>query len=112
MEEQKKGSLVKGISAELQDEVLAILIFNPEIYNATQQIMSEYFFYGDSYKILYKALKQFHEDTDANPTLKDMMIQVALLTQTHLPLEAILYFQLHPFEVDIFLILFSLYKIV
>ena len=82
MEEQKKGSLVKGISAELQDEILAILIFNPEIYNATQQIMSEYFFYGDSYKILYKALRQFHEDTDANPTLKDMMIQVALLAHT------------------------------
>lgn len=38
------GALVKGISAELQDCVLSLLIFDNEIYDAAKDIMSESFF--------------------------------------------------------------------
>lgn len=74
-----KGALVKGISTEMQDMILSMLIFDNEMYNATKDVMSENFFYGDEYKTLYKALSQFHKDHGSNPTLKDMMIQVSLL---------------------------------
>lgn len=75
----QKGLLVKGISTELQEAVLSLLIFDNEIYDASKEVMSEHFFYGDDYKTLYKALIKFHKDNNANPTLKDMMIQVSLL---------------------------------
>jgi len=71
--------MVKGISSELQDIVLSMLIFDNEMYDATKAVMSENFFYGDDYKTLYNALVEFHKINNANPTLKDMMIQVSLL---------------------------------
>ena len=76
---ERRGSLVKGISAEMQDMILSMLIFDNHMYDATKDVMTEYFFYGEHYKTLFKALKQFHVSTKANPTLKDMMIQVSLL---------------------------------
>lgn len=75
----QKGPLVKGISTELQDAVLSMLIFDNEMYDASKEVMSEQFFTGDEYKILYNALVKFHKTNNANPTLKDMMIQVSLL---------------------------------
>ena len=75
----QKGSLVKGISAEMQDMILSILIFDKDMYDATRDVMSEHFFYGEEYKTLYKALAQFHKTNKAAPTLKDMMINVSLL---------------------------------
>lgn len=75
----QKGSLVKGISAEMQDCILATLIFDNEMYDLTHEIITPEFFYGDEYKTLYKALIEFHRINKANPTLKDMMIQVSLL---------------------------------
>ena len=73
------GPLVKGISSELQDAVLSLLIFDNEMYNASKDVITEKFFQGDIYKILYNALAAFHKRNGANPTLKDMMIQVSLL---------------------------------
>lgn len=73
------GALVKGISTELQACVLSLLIFDNEIYDAAKDIMQESFFQGDDYKTLYNSLVKFHNQTKANPTLKDMMIQVSLL---------------------------------
>lgn len=75
----QKGPLIKGISTELQDAILSMLIFDNEMYDASKEVMSEQFFYGDEYKILFKALVQFHKTNNANPTLKDMMIQVSLI---------------------------------
>ena len=46
----QKGSLVKGISAEMQDMILSILIFDKDMYDATRDVMSEHFFYGEEYK--------------------------------------------------------------
>ena len=79
----QKGSLVKGISAEMQDCILATLIFDHEMYDATKSVMNYDFFYGEDYKTLYKALKEFHKNTTANPTLKDMMIEVSLLVSNN-----------------------------
>lgn len=76
----QKGSLVRGISAEMQDMILAYLIFDNDLYDATNDVISEQFFYGEDYKTLYKALKQFHSTNKAKPSLKDMMIQVSLIT--------------------------------
>ena len=45
-----KGNLIKGISTELQDIILALLIFDNEMYDASKEVMSEQFFYGDEYK--------------------------------------------------------------
>ena len=75
----QKGSLVRGISAEMQDMILSILIFDKDMYDATRDVMSEHFFYGEEYKTLYKALAQFHKNNKAAPTLKDMMINVSLV---------------------------------
>ena len=75
----QKGSLVKGISAEMQDMILSTLIFDKDMYDATRDIMTEHFFYGEEYKTLYKALVQFHKNNKAAPTLKDMMINVSLI---------------------------------
>lgn len=75
----QKGSLVKGISAEMQDMILSILIFDKDMYDATQDVMSEHFFYGDEYKTLFKALSQFHKTNKTAPSLKDMMINVSLI---------------------------------
>ena len=75
----QKGSLVRGISAEMQDMILSILIFDKDMYDATRDVMSEHFFYGEEYKTLYKALVQFHKTNKATPTLKDMMINVSLI---------------------------------
>lgn len=75
----QKGSLVRGISAEMQDMILSILIFDKDMYDATRDVMTEHFFYGEEYKTLYKALAQFHKSNKAAPTLKDMMINVSLL---------------------------------
>lgn len=75
----KKGYLVKGISAEMQDMILSILIFDKDMYDATKGVMNENFFYGEEYKTLFKALQKFHIDNKTCPTLKDMMIQVSLL---------------------------------
>lgn len=96
------GALVKGISAELQDCVLSLLIFDNEIYDAAKDIMSESFFQGDNYKTLYKSLTEFHNQTKANPTLKDMMIQVALLVnnQTELANVRALLKNLHADYID------------
>lgn len=75
----QKGSLVRGISAEMQDMILSILIFDKDMYDATRDVMSEHFFYGEEYKTLYKALSQFHKTNKAAPSLKDMMINVSLI---------------------------------
>lgn len=75
----QKGSLVRGISAEMQDMILSILIFDKDMFDATRDVMSEHFFYGEEYKILYKALFQFHKTNKAAPSLKDMMINVSLI---------------------------------
>lgn len=75
----QKGSLVKGISAEMQDMILAILIFDKDMFDATRDVMTEHFFYGEEYKTLYRALYQFHKSNKAAPTLKDMMINVSLI---------------------------------
>lgn len=75
----QKGALVKGISAEMQDMILSILIFDKDLYDATRDVMSEHFFYGDEYKTLFKALDQFHKTNKTAPSLKDMMIQVSLI---------------------------------
>ena len=75
----QKGSLVKGISAEMQDMILSILIFDKDMYDATKDVMSEHFFFGDEYKTLYKALSQFHKTNKAAPSLKDMMINTSLI---------------------------------
>ena len=75
----QKGSLVRGISAEMQDMILSILIFDKDMYDATRDVMSEHFFYGEEYKTLFKALAQFHKTNKAAPTLKDMMINVSLI---------------------------------
>lgn len=75
----QKGSLVRGISAEMQDMILATLIFDEDMYDATKDVISEPFFYGEDYKTLFRALKQFHISNKAKPTLKDMMIQVSLI---------------------------------
>lgn len=75
----QKGSLVKGISAEMQDMILSVLIFDKDMYDATKGVMSEHFFYGDDYKTLFKSLDQFHKTNKTQPSLKDMMIQVSLL---------------------------------
>lgn len=74
-----KGNLIKGISTELQDIILALLIFDNEMYDASKDMMLEQFFCGDDYKLLYRALVEFHKSNNANPTLKDMMINVSLL---------------------------------
>ena len=42
----QKGSLVRGISAEMQDMILATLIFDEDMYDATKDVISEPFFYG------------------------------------------------------------------
>ena len=52
----QKGSLVKGISAEMQDMILATLIFDEDMYDATKDVISEPFFYGEDYKILFREL--------------------------------------------------------
>ena len=75
----QKGSLVRGISAEMQDCILSILIFDNEMYDLTKEVITSNFFYGEEYKTLYNALCEFHKTNKANPTLKDMMIQVSLL---------------------------------
>lgn len=75
----QKGSLVRGISAEMQDMILSTLIFDEDMYDATKDVISEPFFYGDDYKTLFKALKQFHSTNKAKPTMKDMMIQISLI---------------------------------
>jgi len=79
MGETKRGSLVRGISSELQDEILSFLIFDKEIYDSTKGIIHESFFFGDEYKLLFKALDNFHIVNKTNPTLRDIMIEVSLL---------------------------------
>lgn len=83
----QQGMLVKGISTELQDAILSMLIFNNDMYEASKDIMSELFFYGDGYRTLYKALIKFRKTNHACPSLKDMMIQISLLntTQSEIP---------------------------
>jgi|GEM_PF-3914871 len=78
----QRGSLVRGISAELQDEVLATLIFDKEMYDCTKGVIIDNFFLGNEYIILFKALKQFHDKNSSIPTLKDMMIEISLLIST------------------------------
>ena len=78
-EPAKQGALARGISPELQEEILAFLIFDNEMYDSTKDVISEDFFYNDDYKLLYRTLKQFHTQNKANPTIKDMMINLALV---------------------------------
>lgn len=78
-EPNKQGPLARGISPELQEEVLAFLLFDNEMYDSTKDVISEDFFYDDDYKLLYRTLKQFHKQNKTNPTVKDMMINLALV---------------------------------
>lgn len=74
------GQLIKGISNELENMVLSLIMFEPNIYDSTKDVIQSSFFKQESKKLLYKALRKFHKDTKTMPSFKDMMIEIKLLT--------------------------------